>query len=294
MKTEPKQQRARSTPRDFDSQRFAIQGTGQALDAETRATLEPRFGHSFGDVRVFADGQADQLAWDYHARALTVGQDVFFRDGEYDTRSANGVSLLAHELTHTIQQRGAKMPDSLEVSRRHDSSEREARIASSQVLAGRSAQVSGAASLSVAREEDDAPDLSDLNDPLNEISPLKDTPFRFNPFPVPAPDPFDDPRADSQRDWDKSQAERRGDKYPNPIMDPAPKDPKDPHNDPLYWKDWSKPKAPTAPPYMPPNPFTIDPTTQPWLQPNQPWLKPVPPELPKGDFPLPDQDERYA
>ena len=291
MKTESKQQRSRGSTRDLEVQR---QDAGQALDARTRAALEPRFGHDFGDVRVFADGQADQLAQRYDARALTVGQDVYFASGQYDPASVSGMGLLAHELTHTIQQRGAKMPDALEVSRRDGSSEREAQTASSQVLAGHSAQVSGAASISVARQEDDAPDLSDLNDPLNELSPLKDTPFRFNPFPKSAPDPFDNPRGDSQKDWDKGQAERRGDKYPNPLIDPAPKDPKDPHDDPLYWKDWNKPTGPTAPPYMPTNPLTIDPTLPPWIRPDLPWLKPAPPEPPKGDFPLPDQDERYT
>jgi Domain of unknown function (DUF4157) len=152
MKAE-RQQRYQNT-RDFTSERgFLSQSHGQTLDSETRAFLEPRFGHSFGDVRVYADGQADQLAREYQARAFTVGQDVFFRDGEYDPNSPGGLGLLAHELTHTIQQRDAKRePGTLEISQKGDSSEREAHTASSQVLAGRSAQVSGTAGLSVARD----------------------------------------------------------------------------------------------------------------------------------------------
>ncbi len=141
MKTEPKQQR-RSTARDSEGQHFASQGAGQALNAETRAVLEPRFGHNFGDVRVYADGQADQLARDFEARALTVGQDVFFAHGEYAPDSASGMGLLAHELTHTIQQRGAKSNGKpLEVSQRGDAGEREADAAASSVASGGTAHV---------------------------------------------------------------------------------------------------------------------------------------------------------
>jgi Domain of unknown function (DUF4157) len=152
MKAE-RQQRDQNT-RAFTSERsLEAHSQGQTLDGQTRAILEPKFGHSFGDVRVFADGEADRLARDYEARAFTVGQDVYFRDGEYDPNSPGGLGLLAHELTHTIQQRGAKHDGKpLEVSGRSDSGEREAHTASSAVLAGRSAQVSGSAGLSVARD----------------------------------------------------------------------------------------------------------------------------------------------
>jgi Domain of unknown function (DUF4157) len=135
---------------------FESQSQGQALDSQTRTVLEPKFGHSFENVRVFADSQADQLAREYQARAFTVGQDMYFRDGEYDPSSPGGLGLLTHELTHTIQQRGARHDGKpLEVSQRGDSSEHEAQTASSQVLAGRSAQVGSAASLSVARDPED-------------------------------------------------------------------------------------------------------------------------------------------
>jgi Domain of unknown function (DUF4157) len=122
------------------------------LDSETRASLEPKFGHSFGDVRVFADGEADRLAQEYDARAFTVGQDVFFRDGEYDPGSPDGLNLLAHELTHTIQQRGTKRDGKpLEVSRDDDPGEREAHTASSRVMSGQSTPVVGTSELSIQR-----------------------------------------------------------------------------------------------------------------------------------------------
>ncbi len=135
---------------DFGTLHLEPQRQGQTLDAETRASLEPKFGHSFGDVRVFADGQADQLAQQYQARAFTVGQDVYFRDGEYDPNSPGGLGLLAHELTHTIQQRGAKRDGKpLRVGGHDDSGEREAHTASSRVMMGQTATVQGSAGLSV-------------------------------------------------------------------------------------------------------------------------------------------------
>jgi hypothetical protein len=82
----------------------ANSGSGQALDSEVRATLEPQFGHSFADVRVFSDAQADRMARDVNASAFTVGQAMFFSEGAYQPNTPEGLGLLAHELTHTIQQ----------------------------------------------------------------------------------------------------------------------------------------------------------------------------------------------
>jgi Domain of unknown function (DUF4157) len=127
--------------------------SGQALDPQVRATLEPQFGHSFADVRVFSDAQADRMARDVNATAFTVGQDMFFRDGEYNPESLQGRHLLAHELTHTIQQRGAKHDGkALEISQASDASEIEADVASNNVITGQVAQVNTAATVSVARE----------------------------------------------------------------------------------------------------------------------------------------------
>jgi hypothetical protein len=83
-------------------------GGGQTLDSGSRDFLEPKFGHSFENIRIHADGEADALSRNLGARAFTTGQDIFFRAGEYQPGSSDGKHLLAHELTHTIQQvRGA-------------------------------------------------------------------------------------------------------------------------------------------------------------------------------------------
>jgi hypothetical protein len=80
---------------------------GQRLDAGLRRQMESSFGADFGNVRIHADADADQLSRSLSARAFTTGQDVFFRQGEYAPGSTAGRELLAHELTHVVQQGGA-------------------------------------------------------------------------------------------------------------------------------------------------------------------------------------------
>jgi len=82
-----------------------LHGSGQPLEATTRAYLEPRFGHDFSSVRVHTDGQAAQSARAVNALAYTVGQNVVFGAGQYQPGTTSGNKLLAHELTHTIQQK---------------------------------------------------------------------------------------------------------------------------------------------------------------------------------------------
>lgn len=79
---------------------------GRALDAGLRATMESRLGGAFGDVRVHTDAQASASAAAVGARACTLGTDIVFGAGRYRPDSAAGQSLVAHELTHVLQQRG--------------------------------------------------------------------------------------------------------------------------------------------------------------------------------------------
>jgi Domain of unknown function (DUF4157) len=82
---------------------------GRPLDAVTRAFFEPRFGQDFGSVRVHDDALAAQSARAVGARAYTVGNDIAFAD-TVDTGSERGRRLIAHELTHTIQQGDGASP----------------------------------------------------------------------------------------------------------------------------------------------------------------------------------------
>jgi hypothetical protein len=91
---------------DFEARLSAQRGGGQPLPAETRAFMESRFGADFRGVRVHADGPAAQLNREIQARAFTHGSDIYFNQGRYSPGTDTGKELLAHELTHTIQQGG--------------------------------------------------------------------------------------------------------------------------------------------------------------------------------------------
>jgi hypothetical protein len=83
----------------------ALKAPGRSLDAATRAFFESRFGHDFSQVQVHADERAQQSARDVNAHAYTVGQDIVFGHGRYAPETADGRRLIAHELTHVLQQR---------------------------------------------------------------------------------------------------------------------------------------------------------------------------------------------
>ncbi|WP_081838957.1 eCIS core domain-containing protein [Thermogemmatispora carboxidivorans] len=114
--------------------RSTEQPAGEALPQEVRAYMEPRFGHDFGQVRIHVDEWAAQAAQALNARAYTVGQDIFFGQGEYAPQTNEGRHLLAHELTHTLQQQGAS-GGVQGVSERGESSEQEARRMAQEVVA---------------------------------------------------------------------------------------------------------------------------------------------------------------
>lgn len=98
---------------DLDAGVQALQGSGQPLDAATRSFMEPRFGHDFSQVRIHADTRANTAARSANALAFTVGNDIAFGAGQYQPESAAGQRLLAHELTHVVQQ-GAAAPTQLQ------------------------------------------------------------------------------------------------------------------------------------------------------------------------------------
>ena len=80
------------------------QSGGRLLPPSTRAFMEPRFGNDFSRVRIHDDSKADVAARAVNARAFTIGNDIFFRTSEFQPRNPTGQRLLAHELTHVIQQ----------------------------------------------------------------------------------------------------------------------------------------------------------------------------------------------
>jgi hypothetical protein len=91
---------------EFEAGLEAARGGGQPLPSATRAFMEQRIGADFSGVNVHTDGQADRLNQSIQAKAFTTGQDVYFREGAYQPESQAGQELIAHELTHVVQQTG--------------------------------------------------------------------------------------------------------------------------------------------------------------------------------------------
>lgn len=144
-------------------------GAGAPLDAATLDFMQPRFGHRLDGVRVHTDHFAQQQARALGANAFTLGQDMFFAGGAYQPGTASGRRLLAHELTHTVQQRGAARsgtglgPQS--VSRPGDTLEREADAMADRIVGGGTVAVQGrACDAAIARDgilpDIDLPDIS--------------------------------------------------------------------------------------------------------------------------------------
>lgn len=133
-----------------------ISSPGQSLDAATRALMEPRFGHDFSQIRIFDNDDAAHSADLFDARAYTVGSNIVFGAGEYAPETPAGQQLLAHELTHTIQQNAAQPPsEDLVVSQPGDAAEQEASHVASAVMQGQAFSPIGSASgLQLARAAD--------------------------------------------------------------------------------------------------------------------------------------------
>jgi Domain of unknown function (DUF4157) len=92
----------------LQNQIHLLKGSGQQLPKSTRNFFEPRFSADFSYVQVHTGAQESNIAKSINARAFTTGQDVVFGNGEYSPNSSKGKKLLAHELTHVIQQDNKK------------------------------------------------------------------------------------------------------------------------------------------------------------------------------------------
>ena len=114
---------------DVEAAIAAASGGGSRLSAGIADHVGGAYGHSLGDVRVHHDDHAAALSRAVSARAFTVGSDIFFGAGEYRPTSTGGRELLAHELAHVVQQRGAPSAGPLTVSQPGDALEREAEAA---------------------------------------------------------------------------------------------------------------------------------------------------------------------
>jgi hypothetical protein len=136
-------------------------GGGSPLDRDTRGFMESRLGADFSDVRVHTDGKASESARSVQAYAYTVGNDVVFQSDKYAPESESGQRMLAHELTHVVQQRsgpvdGTPAPGGIQISHPSDSFEQAAASSADRVMSSPTAGIASspaAAPAAVQREE---------------------------------------------------------------------------------------------------------------------------------------------
>jgi|GEM_PF-1303957 len=92
------------TNQSIESQLKSSKGGGTSLPNSTKKEMEQGFGANFSDVKIHTDSRAVQMNKDLGAHAFTNGNDIYFNQGKFDPESKSGKHLLAHELTHTVQQ----------------------------------------------------------------------------------------------------------------------------------------------------------------------------------------------
>ncbi|WP_433263002.1 DUF4157 domain-containing protein [Actinosynnema sp. CS-041913] len=129
-----------------------VRSSGAPLDVGVREDMESRFGQDFSGVRVHTDGAAHESARSVNAQAYTVGENIVFQSDKYDPSSDAGKHMLAHELTHVVQQRsgpvdGTDAGGGVKVSDPSDRFEREASANADHVM-------SAPAAPAVQRHED--------------------------------------------------------------------------------------------------------------------------------------------
>jgi hypothetical protein len=139
-------------------------GGGSPLAPDVRDEMQARLGHDFGDVKVHNDSQAHESARSVNAHAYTVGSNIVFQRDKYDPSSNEGKTMLAHELTHVVQQRsgpvdGTAAGGGIKVSDPSDRFEREASANADRVM---SADVTAAPAVAgpssaAAVQRDEAP-----------------------------------------------------------------------------------------------------------------------------------------
>jgi len=152
-----------------------LRSSGQPLDAQVRAFMEPRFGHDFSSIRVHTDERAAESARAVKALAYTVGGDIVFARQQYRPSAAEGQKLLAHELVHVIQQGNAATRNvlgGLEIASSNDLLEEQAnRVAESKEFR-RSAPVRATSAQILQRAPDRGEEHSGSTLPYREASEL--------------------------------------------------------------------------------------------------------------------------
>ena len=119
LQTKKKSKKNRKEPSDdFERNLVSTKGSGRPLPKGIREEMEQRFGRSFKNIRIHTDGMSAQLCSEIGAKAFANGNHIYFNSGQFDPDTTTGKKLLAHELTHTIQQGASGKKD--EVQRKEE------------------------------------------------------------------------------------------------------------------------------------------------------------------------------
>lgn len=131
-------------------------GGGQALDGGTQQQMGAAMGQDFSGVRVHTSNESHTLNQQLNAKAFTTGQDIFFKQGEYNPGSSGGQELLAHELTHVVQQSTGRVGggSGMTVNAPGDTFEQEADAVAKQAVTAGSAATTERPAGGVQREEE--------------------------------------------------------------------------------------------------------------------------------------------
>jgi len=161
-----------------------LRSPGQPLDATTRAFMEPRFGHDFSSVRVHTDAEAAESASAVNALAYTVGRDVVFGAGQYAPRTQTGQRLMAHELSHVIQQRSIGGSSRFAIGPEDDVHERAADRQAQRVVGGGQVEnVTGPAIAPALQRQPPAPRAEETRKPAGEKVVVTQPPAQKIPAP---------------------------------------------------------------------------------------------------------------
>ena len=117
---------------------------GQSLDSHVQAKMSESTGQDFSDVKIHTGPESHDLNEQLSAKAFTTGSDIFFREGAYDPGSSDGQELLAHELTHVVQQRSGSVGGGgggMTVNAPGDAYEQEADSVAKSVMSGGAPEV---------------------------------------------------------------------------------------------------------------------------------------------------------
>ena len=151
-----------------------LRSPGHTLDSAIRSSMEPPFGHDFGHVRVHTDARAAESARAINALAYTVGCDVVFGVGQFAPHSREGRKLIAHELTHVVQQQHAA-PANLHIAPAHDALEGEANSVANGLVAN-AARIQGELSLSALQRQRAPPTTEEKKQPGEKMVTSKPAP----------------------------------------------------------------------------------------------------------------------